>query len=226
MTVMVDKDIRAMLSEDVASCTSEKLVISPFSEECLAPTGYYLRAGKRAFVSGVEVDLEKGKKILLKPHQSVVIYAMEHIQMPTSGKYCAIIQSKTSMIARGLSNVSTVVDYDWCGNLGIIIQNVVNKPVEISYGEKLCRIIFLDNSSVPGKRSLKNDDTVGEAVRNLSEVMKGTLARSRNTLLMTLLFVGVFSGSGFILYGNSPGWGVATALGVSVSQLVFIKRDR
>ena len=224
MAILTDTDILKKLSEDIHTTDQDALVICPFEKKCLSPTGYYLRAGKTVLVDGEELNLEKEKFFILKPQQTAMVFALENIRMPASGMISGIVQSKFSLVAQGLSNVSTALDYDWEGHLNIVIQNVMNKSVKIKYGEQLCRIIFLDNSSVPAMHSDKNEESNRALICMFSDIMHGARRRKKYFLISSLSVVGFAFALGFGLWGNSPGWGVTTALGVTVSQYIYLRK--
>lgn len=176
MSILTDSDVTKLL------CTSSKvwdqdnqLLILDYEKDCLTPMGYDLRVGGfyKTFLGKSNLStLKKGEKLIIKPRDIALIATLEQVKMPQNGLVSALILSKVSKVAQGLSHISTKVDPGWNeGQLLIPVQNILSEDLILDYGETFCTIIFFKNESPP--LSLYNSDKGREKlVKLLAQVRK------------------------------------------------------
>lgn len=132
MSLLTDIDIRKALGRDI--------VISPFSEELLTPVGYDFTIGDFAY------SLEKGLlkpvdgKYVLPPRSTIQFLTRESLWV--SGRIAGTLHSRVSLVAQGLSHISTTLDPGWYGPLLITMSNLTDKEVTIGADWTIVTLVF------------------------------------------------------------------------------------
>jgi deoxycytidine triphosphate deaminase len=111
MPVLTDKNI-------IENVYARRLIISPFNEDALTPTGY---------------DLTLSEFDGLKPKEFKIFTSKEMIEMPDN--MIAIILLRTTYIFKGLIMSTGVVDAGFKGHLKIALHNPTDKTVKAEAGE-------------------------------------------------------------------------------------------
>ncbi len=230
MSVLTDTDISERLSRDEAWDDKSTLNIYPYSEKCLTPVGYDLRAGGRFATSdeGRLIVLKEGMKITIFPKQTALISTLEKISMPQDRSISGLIVSKVSKVSRGLSHVATTIDADWSGNLLIALTNHSYRKIEIGFEEAFCTVLFLTNhhpSTEPcgkqdGRPDIMIDDWLEISKEAIEAEKKLKRAKKRRFLLSPLIILlgGII---GYSFFGPSQPAIIATvALSVGLSQVI------
>ncbi|MHB8057446.1 MAG: dCTP deaminase domain-containing protein [Desulfuromonadaceae bacterium] len=110
---------------------------------CVGPSCYEIRMGDVYYdltEGGERVDASIYGNILIKPGHLVVLITKEKVDIPNN--IIARITSKGSFFSVGLSPVSTYADPGFCGNIGIVTQNITDKFIRIPLGESIAKIDF------------------------------------------------------------------------------------
>lgn len=221
MSILTDTDLRRIICTNEAELTDEKLLIQHFDEDCLTPMGYDLRVGcfytKYATQPNI-VTINEGENIIIKPRNAALIATLEQIKMPKDGSISALILSKVSQVAKGLSHISTKVDPGWAdGELLIPIQNVSRNNISLTQGEKLCTIVFFKNESVPTlKYSPRSSGS--KLVKLLTQNNRESLWKDLQLALVPILIIGVPSIIGYLYFGNTTGSSVTVAIAIGIER--------
>ncbi len=221
MSILTDTDIRRILCVEEGQWDDKKLLIKPFDEKCLTPISYDLRVGcfYKTYVSQPSlVTINEGGKIVIKPRDTVLIATYEQIKMPKDGSISALILSKVSQVARGLSQVSTKVDPGWGeGELLIPVQNLSRDIISLDQGDTFCTIIFFKNESAP--TSVYNSSLSKlKLVKLLAKTKPESLFEE---LIFAFVPIGIISFGGllgYVLFKNTIGLGVAVTASIAISQ--------
>lgn len=223
MSSLTDTDLEPILSDNRQEPDDSKLVLSPFSPECLTPVGYHLRVGKTYTASDmgqVRKDLGEGETITLHPGTTALISTLEYVRMPKDKTITGLIESKVSQVSKGLSHVSTTVDPDWRGHLLIAIHNHAIEAIKLAYGETFCTIVFLKNASPATRDCDKQPDRLDiflDKFRDRS--VKAQKTRKHKDFIPPLI-VAVAGIGGYVVFGNTQGFVGTIAAGVAISQFV------
>lgn len=226
--MLTDTDIRKILCDKLEWKGDNTLRIYPFLEDCLTPVGYDLRVGG-SFASrrkGLK-PLKPGKKIAIKPGETVLIRTYEKIGMPRNESLSGFVFSKVSIVSEGLSHVATTVDADWEGELLICVNNPTKKRILLNHRKPFCTLVFFENTDKP----TKNSDYPPDRVEGLMEEFgsKDKLIIRVIKLLINLLPVFILLSIGYLGYKCCENYdqfvGIVT-LAVGLSWLInnLIKR--
>ena len=153
MSILTDIDLKKILCIDETKWNDEKLLIQPFSDDCLTIMGYDLRVGGYYQKYGPKsnpnlIKLEEKQKVEIKPGETALISTLEKIHMPADCSISALLLSKVTQVAKGLSHISTKIDPNWVGGtLTIPISNFSKKSIYLDYGEQICSVVFFENKS-------------------------------------------------------------------------------
>lgn len=236
MAVLTDTDLQDVLcKEETWRDAARTLHIHPYDDKSLTPVGYDLRVGERYssnLRSGMST-LGQGGELEISPGETVLVTTLESIGMPRNKMLSAFVCSRVSLVAKGLSHISTTVDADWVGPLLIAVTNQGRSSVSLPYGERLATVVFLNNNK-PASRSVNRPpsrhDLYMSEWENQTRAWK-TLTRraalhdrlvfwSRPVLVMTGL------GLGLGLLGSTPGAVAAVAVSVALSQMIGGSRSK
>jgi deoxycytidine triphosphate deaminase len=133
--------------------SSEQLLIYPFINARLTPVGYDLTIGelyvsltrKAKFTLAVDADL------IILPHETLLIMTEEYIGLPKNKSLGGLIESKVSMVSKGLSHVSTTVDPDYEGHLLVAVTNQQSYPITLRRLQTFCTVVFLKANNAATK---------------------------------------------------------------------------
>lgn len=229
MSILTDTDLRRIICTQEENLTDERLLIQPFDENCLTPMGYDLRVGcfYKTYVSQPNlVTIKEGEKVVIKPRDTALIGTLEQIKMPNDGSISALILSKVSQVAKGLSQVSTKVDPGWGeGELLIPVQNLSRDSISLNQGETFCTIVFFRNESPSGR---KYDPGSGRLkfVKLLAPTNPESIFMEFFLLGVPITIIITIATLGFFTFQNSTGFAASVAVGVAFSQIAqtFINR--
>ncbi|MDJ0581019.1 hypothetical protein [Crocosphaera sp.] len=203
MPILTDTDIQKILCTEENQWNREtQLLIKKYNEDCLTSMGYDLRVGgfMKSFITKPSLTtLNEGEQLLIKPRDIALIGTLEEIKMPQNGCISALILSKVSKVALGLSHISTKVDPGWAeGELLIPVQNFSSESIKLDYGETFCTIIFLRNESPP--QSLYNSEgSRSKFVKLLAQVRKKSLWQIAKLEIMEGIIIFLFLAAGLII---------------------------
>ena len=243
MAFLSDTDILAILSPSSQGSFKEsekgggwqdaehRLLIHPFNNELLTPVGYDCTVGTYFLSSSRKrmYEIGPGEEIQIFPGETVLIATQEYIGMPKNRTLGGLVQSKVSIVSRGLSHVSTTIDNDWEGHLLIALTNHQDHIVTLKYGQSFCTVMFLESKSpatrscgkVPGRK-----DITEERLRYWLEQMQKEKGRSYLIHKLgppALLFV--MSILGYVWWGPTEGFSAMVALGATLSTMwISLKR--
>ncbi|BBO89919.1 dCTP deaminase domain-containing protein [Desulfosarcina ovata] len=177
MSILTDVDIRDYFEKE------NPLMIKPFSEECLTPVGYDLRAGGKYVTTddGRQIELHECMKVTIFPKQTALISTLEKVSMPKDRSISALIVSKVSKVSKGLSHVATTIDADWSGNLIIALTNHSSEKIEICHGESFCTVVFFKNLTPSIKPCEKKDGRPDVFFKDLSKKATEALKKKQYT---------------------------------------------
>src|SRR5665647_882212 len=138
MSLLTNSDLEKIIAEKSSIEVCDKLIIEPYSPKSLTPVGYDLRIGKRYSSKGKLYDIRPNEKFKIPKGVTILVMTLERIEMPLDLSISGLISSKVSVVAKGVSHISTTIDADWKGNLLIAITNISQNSIEFEYGQKFC----------------------------------------------------------------------------------------
>ncbi|MEW6492078.1 MAG: hypothetical protein AB1589_05955 [Cyanobacteriota bacterium] len=233
MSLLTDTDLRSMICSEQEWTDKNKIHIYPFLDNNLTPVGYDLSVGD-SYASASKpgrIDIKAGDRVSIKPGDTVLITTLEKIGMPKNRTVSALVLSKVSKVSKGLSHISTTIDPDWKGELLVAIHNHSRISVSIGYGETFCTVVFLENKSPATKDCGKDQRRADILVNEWTEVVRKSNKRLKiKETVESLIPIGIiliFGIIGYRIFGNSPGFGTMTTVGIALSQIalsLLIKR--
>lgn len=119
MTVLSDKEI-------INHIKTGEIKLEPSDiEACLNPAGY---------------DLRCSKTVILKPKEYELVATMETVELGKS--LVAFLHIRSSLAREGVIGSFAVVDPGFRGQLTLNLQNISNKEITLSKGERIVQIVF------------------------------------------------------------------------------------
>lgn len=123
-----------------------QIKISPLKQDNLIKTFYYFRAGDTLkLLSPKEeiIDLEKISKATIPPNGFGLIKSREFFDFDSS--IMALFGNISDLIKRGLQIInSPSIDPGFQGHLTLGIKNLTENPVDISFDERIGKILFFN----------------------------------------------------------------------------------
>lgn len=232
MAILTDTDIRRILCTNEANWNEDdQLLIQGFDEGCLTSMGYDLRVGgfyKTFLASPNLVTIGSDEKVVIKPRDIALVGTFERIRMPKNGLISALILSRVSQVARGLSHVSTKVDPGWAeGELLVPLQNFSRDNIRLNYKEKFCTIVFFRNESPPATLYSERAGSSREKFfRLLAQTSHDSLIREIISIAIPIIVVVFFGVGGYTIFGNTTGFAASITIGVAISQVVSLIINR
>ncbi|MCP8314747.1 MAG: hypothetical protein H3Z53_10340 [archaeon] len=132
--------MQVLTSDDIKKLGNK--LIKPFEEDCLTHVGYDIRIGENVilFTYSKEVSLSEGKSITIEPNERFAIVSLEEILLPDD--MFAFIFTRIKLAWKGLTSLGTKVDPMFQDKLVLIFSNDSSQPIELSYKERICNIMF------------------------------------------------------------------------------------
>lgn len=220
---LTDTDLRGILCAEADCASVEALQIYPFSEQSMTPAGYDLRVGTlyTSTKKAKTVELKDGEEIVIPPGDTCLVTTMESVGMPKNRTLSGLIVSTVTMVARGLSHISTSVDADWSGQLMIVVHNHALDNVRLTVGERLCTLVFFVNR-LPSAKTCGVFNKRDDIFRNkLLEASRKSLRNRRMFDFFFVLIIPLSLALGYLFFGNKPGLIATTAAGIAVSGMLF-----
>lgn len=219
MSILTDTYLRQIICSKEEQLDDSKIFISNFQEESLTPMGYDLKVGGYYRTYGSRQGLtriKQGEQIVIKPGDTALIATLEEINMPRDGSVSALVVSKLSQVARGLSNISTKIDPNWQGgSLLIALHNFSRDSIALKYSEEICSLVFFEN-----KVSSKKAPRSGGIDRfNIASSQK---ARFKRLILQSLPIIVVLIIPALVYwrFGKSVIFDASIPISVAISQLL------
>ncbi len=123
-----------------------QIKISPFKQTNLIKTFYYFSAGDTLkMLSPKEeiIDLEKTQKATIPPNGFGLIKSREFFDFDSS--IMALFGNISDLVKRGLQIInSPSIDPGFQGHLTLGIKNLTENPIDISFDEKIGKILFFN----------------------------------------------------------------------------------
>lgn len=222
MSLLTDTDLEKIISDESKECSHEKIVICPYSEDCLTPIGYDLRVGNKATTSNNDgyIPLLENKYLTIDPGATALILTLENLRMPRNRMISGLIESKVTKVSEGLSHISTTVDPDWEGNLLIAVRNHSRKRIKIKYGEPFCTIIFIENKSASTRPCEKDKGRSDILIKKFEKEAHAAARKRRFFEYSPPIIIIIGSLLGWLIFKNNPGFVAVVAICVALSQLV------
>lgn len=145
--ILSDSDLKSYIE-------NKRIVITPFTEDCLRENGIDLRlGGEIARIKSsnmildykINVDLEsyyqveKGESFTINPHEHILITTLERIKLPVD--VMAFIELRSTYARLGLTIPPTVVDANFEGQLTVGITGTAF-PIKLYVGDRILHLIF------------------------------------------------------------------------------------
>ncbi len=187
-----ESTIRSMVTEDInwfveqiekEERIPDKILISPFIPEGLEPASYDIHLGEKylSHMTGKIENLREGDKLIIKPGETVNIESLEYIGLPQD--ITALITSRTDLVMKGLSQMSTHIDPGFHGKLFQTLVNLSNRDIMLNYGDPIAHVTFFKVSGAKpqlrykrrprlGQKSLDEDPIKKEVENNPGSIMR------------------------------------------------------
>ena len=126
---------------------------------CLEPCGTVPR---KATTGSAGYDLSSAQRVTIEPGKCAMISTGIRVALPCGS--VGLIFERSSLHRRGLSlaNKVGVIDSDYRGIISLLLENILDEPVDISVGDRLAQMIVM-----PVKQ------TVMREVASLDETKRG-----------------------------------------------------
>lgn len=124
-------------------------LISPFEDDALTDVGYDLSVGQRVILltSADEKSLSPGESIILPPQERFAVETRERVLLQDN--MFGFLFSRISLAWKGLTNLGTKVDPAFQDKLFLIFSNDSHKELELTYGDRICNILFFKYGNPP-----------------------------------------------------------------------------
>lgn len=151
-------------------------MIEPFDVKQLQPSSYDLTLGDKFLrvpesgivdptenvtISYVEDERKLGQDFLIMPHEFILATTKETIRLPKD--VAAQVQGKSSIGRLGLFiHNAGHIDPGFHGKITLELYNASNRPISLSYVERICQVVFVRttgnvNKTYSGKYQEQND---------------------------------------------------------------------
>jgi dCTP deaminase len=127
MTVLSDLTILEYIQ-------SGRLLIDPFSQQSLGPSGY---------------DLRSASPLSISPGGHQLAHTLETVEV--GSMVCGQLFLRSSFAREGLLGSFALVDPGFRGQLTLSLSNMGSSPIEVDEGERLAQIIFTKLDREPQK---------------------------------------------------------------------------
>ena len=193
MSILSDADLHRLVRFNKRKWQQKReILIENGSVDFFTPMGYDLRVGGfyKTLVAKPNIrPIEKDA--VIQPGDIALVSTYEMIRMPKNGLISALIVSKVSIVAKGLSNVSTKVDPGWQGcELLIPVQNFSKNPIKLEYGEPFCTIVFMRNMS-PSQKQYDSSGGKTKFIKLLAETRRKSFLKEILLESIPLLTIGI-----------------------------------
>jgi deoxycytidine triphosphate deaminase len=156
--------LRSMITEDTEWFIEQiereeeipkKILIKPFLVEGLQPASYDIHLGDEyiSHLTGKIGKLDSTKKLVIKPGETVTITSLEFIGLPQD--ITALITSRTDLVLKGLSQMSTHIDPGFYGKIFQTFTNLSNRNVELEYKAPIAHLTFFKVEGAEPQRRYK-----------------------------------------------------------------------
>jgi len=124
-------------------------LVSPFDADALTDVGYDLSIGERVILltSAEEKTLCPGESIILPPQERFAVETLEKVLLQEN--MFGFLFSRISLAWKGLTNLGTRVDPGFQDKLFLIFSNDSHKELELTYGDRICNIMFFKYENPP-----------------------------------------------------------------------------
>jgi dCTP deaminase len=107
---------------------------------CLSPASYELRVGSY-FDAGKRRRLAAGDSLEIPPHSMVLMGTIEAVRLPLD--IIGMMYLRSTYARLGLMPwFQGLVDPGYSGALTVVLQNATCQAVTMSYGQRVCHIVF------------------------------------------------------------------------------------
>jgi deoxycytidine triphosphate deaminase len=121
-------------------CDDKGLIHNADLDHCLAPASYEMRIGSYRHMHERR-ELNPGEAIEIPPHSLVLTGTIETVHLPLDILGLLYLRSTYARLAL-MPWFQGLVDPGYPGALTVVLHNVTCQPVTISYGERVCHLVF------------------------------------------------------------------------------------
>lgn len=110
--------------------------------------------------SGLDLRANLEEPVTLKPLERTLIPTGLYIELPEG--YEAQIRPRSGLtLKKGITVLNTpgTIDADYRGEIGIIVINLSNDPVEITHGERICQMVVSQVEKIELEETEKINET-------------------------------------------------------------------
>ena len=131
--VLSYKDIKRMLGK--------KIFIHPYKPENLKECSYNLTLSRYAYsIDDKKILINAKNEIVIPKHETAMLITNESIYV--TGEICGTYHSKVSLVSKGLSHISTILDPYYIGKSAITVHNYSNKDIILEVGATFVTLVF------------------------------------------------------------------------------------
>jgi len=141
---------------EIEKAIEDEGIIKNYDEDCIEPSSYDMRVGKRAILSGIdkEIDVEKESGVVIKPGQFSIITTYESLNFPNN--LAGHIGVKSYYTRKGLVLLSGLqIDPGFKGVLVLGVYNAAPRKLTLDYLSPFCTI-EMHRLTTPVKKPYKN----------------------------------------------------------------------
>ncbi len=193
---MLNNRCGMLSNEDFKRFLDKEIVITPYTESNLTPSGYNITATE--FILSVNkkrlLNIERTSRetyCIIEPNDTVLILTREAIWV--SDNIAGSFHSKVKLVSKGFGHISTTLDPSWMGPLLISLNNPTNKKIKflISYKKneetKYESFVTLSLFKLISKNTIKHDNPPSR-FDILSSIRMDGIINSNNKKLYTELY--------------------------------------
>lgn len=209
--------------------SDDTLLIFPFKKKPnLTPLGYDLTVGQHylSMTQKTRFTLAPQAPLVIQPRDTVLISTEEYIGLPKNRSLLGLIESKVSLVSKGLSPISTTLDPDWEGHLLVAVTNHQTDPITLMRGEAFCTAMFAtttERATQSCNRPPGRDDIIRETLEKwLQDAKQAELTLFQQLLLpiIQIAIVIVAGVIGLVVFGPTEGFSGVIAIGVAIAVII------
>jgi deoxycytidine triphosphate deaminase len=218
----------------------DKILISPFSAECLQPASYDIRLGEEyiSHMTGKKGKIDSKNKLIIKPGETVTVVSFEYIGLPQN--ITALVTSRMHLVMQGLTQMSTHIDPGFYGKLFQTMTNLSVRNIELRYMEPIAHLTFFRvGKAMPqqrykgirlGQKTLVPEELHKDAASELVRIIKDPGNPFQLHYTRTVLpIIGTIIGVASFFYGVTNSTLLYTVGGAGLILTVilsFLRRDK
>ena len=128
-------------------------------------SGNELPAYKTTLSSGMDVraNIENNEYVTLQPMERALIHTGLYMELP-EGLECQVRPRSGLALNEGITILNTpgTIDADYRGEIGVILVNLSNYPVNVKNGDRIAQLVFAKVNQIAGFEVVQEFDNETE----------------------------------------------------------------